>query len=130
MVINSGHSCTHIVPIIDGRYSPTLAKRIPVGGQHHTDLLSKSLVLKYPNHRQGLGYDQILDIQHNHSYCALNYDAQITYLERLDEQERLEAKKAEQVRHSQFLGDLRIQELTEEIELGERALNSDIPNKR
>jgi len=96
LVINSGHSCTHLVPIIDGRYSPTLAKRIPVGGQQHTELLLKSLALKYPQHRQGLGYDAILDIQHNHSFCALNYDAQISYLQQLDEKERLEAKQAEQ----------------------------------
>ena len=90
----------------------------------------KSLALKYPQHRQGLGYDAILDIQHNHSYCAHNYDAQISYLQQLDEKERLEAKKAEQQRHLQFLGDLRVQELAGEIGLNERVQNSNGANKR
>lgn len=48
LVIQSGGSNTILMPILDGKFVGSLTKRIPIGGQHHTDLLAKIMGLKYP----------------------------------------------------------------------------------
>ena len=70
-------------------------KRIPIGGSHHTELLQKSLSLKYPKHKNVFNYEQALDIQHNHTRCSKDYDKQLTYLEKIYDEER-ETQIAEQ----------------------------------
>ena len=120
--------CTHIVPIIDGKQMHELTKRIPIGGNHQTDYLMKSLILKYPQHRQGLGVEQILEIQHNHTYCALNYENQIKYLENLYDKERNEIKQHESLRNDKYLGKFKIEQLREDIKVAEN--ENHCPNKR
>ena len=48
LIIQSGNQSTNIIPILSGQPAFHLSKKIPIGGSHHTDLLSKSLALKYP----------------------------------------------------------------------------------
>jgi len=51
LIISSGNQTSHIIPIIGGKAEFKMIKRIPIGGFNHTELLSKSLFLKYPQHR-------------------------------------------------------------------------------
>lgn len=39
LIINSSHSSTHIVPVLDQQWQLPLTKRINLGGANHTDLL-------------------------------------------------------------------------------------------
>jgi actin-related protein 5 len=48
LIISSSHHSTNVIPILDGKMLLPHCKRIPVGGFHHSDLLQKSLSLKYP----------------------------------------------------------------------------------
>ena len=51
LIINSSHSTTHMIPILSHQPQLPLAKRLNIGGLHHTDLLTKSLQLKYSQHK-------------------------------------------------------------------------------
>lgn len=84
-MIQSGHTSSNIYVFLDGKWQAALTKRIPLGGSHHNELLSKSLSLKYPQHR--LTPDQIQEIQVYHTYCAKNYQNQLAYLEALYDKE-------------------------------------------
>jgi len=88
LVIHSGHHSTHVVPIIDGKMSLKHSKRIPLGGHHHTEMVQRSLTLKYPQHKGVFGYEQALYIHQNHSFCAYDYAEQITFLEKIYDAER------------------------------------------
>ena len=48
LIIHSSNSSTHIVPVIEQQWQQPLTKRISLGGQQHTELLLRSLSLKYP----------------------------------------------------------------------------------
>jgi len=106
LIISSGHSASHIIPIIGGTWSPIYTKRIPIGGLSHFELLTKSIQLKYPQHR--LTPENILEIQHEHTYCALNYREQIEYLQGLYDEDRKVEKENDKKRDDIFMGRNRI----------------------
>lgn len=105
MIINSGCNATHIIPILNGSQLISHSKRIPIGGTQHFDLLQRTLLLKYPQHKSVLTqYDHIQEIQHNHSYCSQNFKQQINFLESLYDQERLVQIEADRKRYQTYLG--------------------------
>jgi actin-related protein 5 len=54
IIIDSSHTSTHIIPVLDSQFQLPCTKRLQLGGLHHNDLLGKSLSLKYPQHKQQL----------------------------------------------------------------------------
>ncbi|KAG2386521.1 hypothetical protein C9374_002265 [Naegleria lovaniensis] len=48
-VIRSGFHSTHIIPIVDGVTQWNSCKRLNIGGFHATDLMLKTMQLKYPS---------------------------------------------------------------------------------
>ena len=51
IIVDSSHSTTHLIPVFDQQWQLPLSKRLQLGGYHHNDLLSRSLNLKYPQHK-------------------------------------------------------------------------------
>jgi hypothetical protein len=70
-----------------------------IGGFHHNELLGKSLHLKYPDFKSKITTNIIEDLQENYTNCALNYQKQLKYLEKIFEYDldiiRKEEKKRE-----------------------------------
>ena len=54
LIVDSSHSSTHLIPVLDSQWQLPLTKRLQLGGQHHNDLLTRSLSLKYPQHKTQL----------------------------------------------------------------------------
>ena len=57
LIVSSSYNTTHIIPIIDSQVQLQSSKRLPLGGQHHLELLYKSLNLKYGQHKNNLTID-------------------------------------------------------------------------
>ena len=51
IIIDASHQTTHVIPVIDSQIQLPMSKRLQLGGYHHGDLLTKSLALKYPQHK-------------------------------------------------------------------------------
>ena len=49
LIIRSGFHSTHVIPILNGTVQWNSCKRLNLGGFHATDLLLKTMQLKYPN---------------------------------------------------------------------------------
>ena len=79
--MDSSHSSTHIIPLLDSQWQLPLTKRLQLGGQHHNDLLARSLALKYPQHKSQLTPEVIQELQEKYTYVATNYRDQISFLE-------------------------------------------------
>lgn len=68
LIISSSNSASHIIPIFDGAVSQENTKRLPLGGSHHFELMTKSLNLKYAQHKNNLqSQDVIQYIMENHT---------------------------------------------------------------
>ncbi|PWN44568.1 actin-like ATPase domain-containing protein [Ceraceosorus guamensis] len=48
LIVSSGHSGSHIIPLVGGRGDLNHAKKLNLGGSHATDFLLKLTQLKYP----------------------------------------------------------------------------------
>lgn len=48
IVVSSGHTATHVLPVLGGRGALEQAKRISYGGTQATDYMLKLMQLKYP----------------------------------------------------------------------------------
>ncbi|KAF0975917.1 hypothetical protein FDP41_005244 [Naegleria fowleri] len=49
LIVRSGFHSTHVIPILDGVTQWNSCKRLNIGGFHATDLMLKTMQLKYPN---------------------------------------------------------------------------------
>eukprot|EP01116_Phalansterium_solitarium_P000123 TRINITY_DN10081_c0_g2_i2.p1 TRINITY_DN10081_c0_g2~~TRINITY_DN10081_c0_g2_i2.p1 ORF type:complete len:729 (+),score=211.08 TRINITY_DN10081_c0_g2_i2:27-2189(+) len=77
LVVATGHSTTHVLPLLGGRLQAKQVKRVSVGGAHMTDLTQKLLHLKYPNHRQFMTYERCQQVKEQHCYVAENYTEEL-----------------------------------------------------
>mmetsp|Transcript_36307 Transcript_36307/g.44281 ORF Transcript_36307/g.44281 Transcript_36307/m.44281 type:complete len:177 (-) Transcript_36307:202-732(-) len=62
LIIDSSYSSTHVIPVLDQSFQLPLSKRLPLGSSHSTDLLSRSLHLKYPQHKNQLTPEAIQEL--------------------------------------------------------------------
>ena len=62
ILIDSSHASTHIVPVIDQQWQLPLTKRISIGGHHHTELLTKSVALRFPELKNQINGDIIQEL--------------------------------------------------------------------
>ncbi|CDW79283.1 actin-related protein 5 [Stylonychia lemnae] len=106
LVISSSYNTTHVIPIIEGGVQLQQTKRLPLGGAHHQELLSKSLNLKYVQHKNNLTSESIQYIQENHTYCPTNYRDQILFLEQVYQEERNYQKEEEKKRQEALYGNV------------------------
>ena len=73
LIIDSSHASTHIIPVLDQTWQLPLTKRLPLGGSHAHDLLHKSLLLKYPQHKNQLTTEVVEQLQENYTHAAIDY---------------------------------------------------------
>lgn len=92
LVVSSGNTSTHMIPVIDGKGITSMTTRLNWGGAQGTDLMLKLLQLKYPTfpaklqtwHAEGLVMD--------HCYISGDYKEEVKdYLkpEMLEEKDRV-----------------------------------------
>lgn len=95
LIVSSGYSTTHVIPVID--YKPIIEKsrRISIGGQNHVDLLIQSLSLKYSSNKNKFTNEICQHIAENYTECAIDYDEQIFLLEKIyiSERKRVEIEE-------------------------------------
>lgn len=62
LIVSSSHQVTHVVPVLNNQWQLPISKRLNLGGYHHNDLLTKSLSLKYPQHKNQMTNEVIQEI--------------------------------------------------------------------
>jgi len=65
---------------LNGKIDINLTRRISLGGYHSHDLLTKSLCLKYPQHRHHFAEDPVNEIQHKYTEVVLDYNEQLKFM--------------------------------------------------
>ena len=103
LVISSSHQVSHVVPIIDGQVQVATSKRVSIGGYHHNELLTKSLNLRYPVHKNQLTPSVISEIQEKHTACAHNYTDQLNFFEGEYEKETKRIREVDALKRKMFL---------------------------
>ncbi|XP_049852551.1 uncharacterized protein LOC126332405 [Schistocerca gregaria] len=84
LVLSSGYECSHILPVVNGCLDVQNVLRVNVGGHQSTELLNRTVQLKYPQHRAtwnrlaasgglSLGYSVSEAIKEQHGLVALDY---------------------------------------------------------
>eukprot|EP01087_Luapelamoeba_hula_P012510 TRINITY_DN3492_c0_g1_i2.p1 TRINITY_DN3492_c0_g1~~TRINITY_DN3492_c0_g1_i2.p1 ORF type:complete len:629 (+),score=92.71 TRINITY_DN3492_c0_g1_i2:482-2368(+) len=77
LIVSAGHKATYIIPYIDGHISTQGIKRLPIGGQHTTQLMHDLLHLKYPDHRSLLLPTRAEQLKEKHCYVAFDFHAEL-----------------------------------------------------
>ncbi|CAG8437143.1 4215_t:CDS:10 [Diversispora eburnea] len=77
VVISSGHTTTHVIPVARGRGVLEQTKRISYGGLTSTDYMLKLMQLKYPTFPTKMTINQAQHLVHNYTYVAEDYSSEL-----------------------------------------------------
>ncbi|GJP33957.1 hypothetical protein CLOM_g18447 [Closterium sp. NIES-68] len=77
LLVNSGHSTTHVMPMIAGQPLLDATCRIPVGGWHVTDYLKRLLTLLYPQHGAAMTWERAEEMKCRSVYVAIDYSQEL-----------------------------------------------------
>ncbi|XP_075950305.1 actin-related protein 5 [Anarhichas minor] len=77
IVLSSGYHCSHILPVIDGRFDAVNCKRVNVAGSQAASYLQRLLQLKYPGHLAAITLSRVEELLHEHSYTAVDYQEEL-----------------------------------------------------
>lgn len=77
LVVSSGHSATHIIPIYQGQPVWHATTRSAVCGATATEHLQKLLLLKYPFNQTALSTPACQALKERYCYCALDYSQEL-----------------------------------------------------
>ncbi|KAH8929832.1 actin-like ATPase domain-containing protein [Atractiella rhizophila] len=80
LVISSGSSNTHVVPIANGKGRLRESRKFAWGASQAAEYMQKLVQLKYPNSTSRLSTFQTSAIIRDHCYCALDYQAELREL--------------------------------------------------
>lgn len=86
LVVACGHSATHVLPVYEGRFAPTAAKRINVGGRHMTSHLTQRLSLQHPDHATVLSQSRVETLKQQLCEVSPDFDAQLQAIWRQPEE--------------------------------------------
>ncbi|KAJ2725507.1 Nuclear actin-protein involved in chromatin remodeling [Coemansia sp. Benny D115] len=78
LVLGSGHSTTHLIPIYDSRVAMEHCKRINLGGTMMDDYMLKLLQLKYPSFPMKITEWQARQMVEQFTYVAQDYDRELS----------------------------------------------------
>ncbi|KAI5782765.1 hypothetical protein EDC01DRAFT_718394 [Geopyxis carbonaria] len=82
LVMSSGNTSTHLIPMIDGKGITSMTTRLNWGGSQGTEIMLKLLQLKYPGFPSKLQSWQIEGLMMDHCYVSGDYKDEIsTYLD-------------------------------------------------
>ncbi|KAK9727654.1 Nuclear actin-protein involved in chromatin remodeling [Basidiobolus ranarum] len=125
LIISSGNTSSHVMPVVGGRGVLEHTKRINYGGVGATDYMLKLMQLKYPTFPSKMTHTQAQQLVHGHTYFSQDYLEELRqyedpqYLEKKDhiiqfpftqpvieekseeEQARIAAKRKEQAKRLQ-----------------------------
>ncbi|XP_074537703.1 actin-related protein 5 isoform X2 [Halichoeres trimaculatus] len=77
IVLSSGYNCSHILPVINGRFDAANCKRVNVAGSQAAYYLQRLLQLKYPGHLAAVTLSRVEELLHEHSYIAVDYNEEL-----------------------------------------------------
>ncbi|KAM8947091.1 actin-related protein 5 [Pelodytes ibericus] len=77
LVVSSGYHCTHILPVLSGRFDAKNCKRINLGGFNAVTYLQRLLQLKYPGHLSAITLSRMEEILHDHCYVPEDYTEEL-----------------------------------------------------
>lgn len=78
LVVSSGNTATHLIPVIDGKGITSKATRLNWGGSQGTDFMFKLLQLKYPTFPSKLQTWQAEALVKDHCYVSGDYKDEIS----------------------------------------------------
>ncbi|CAG03231.1 unnamed protein product, partial [Tetraodon nigroviridis] len=70
VILSSGYSCSHVLPVVNGRLDAVNCKRVNVAGSQAASYLQRLLQLKYPGHLAAITLSRVEELLHEHSYTA------------------------------------------------------------
>ncbi|CAH2292729.1 actin-related 5 [Pelobates cultripes] len=73
LIVSSGYHCTHILPVLSGRFDAKNCKRVNLGGFNAVTYLQRLLHLKYPGHVSAITLSRVEEILHDHCYVPEDY---------------------------------------------------------
>lgn len=77
VVVSCGYNATHVLPILSGRITPSLVKRVNVGGISMTDQLTKRLQLLHPEHSPVLTTARVELLKEKVCYVSEEYNVEL-----------------------------------------------------
>lgn len=92
LVVSSGHTSTHLIPVLNGKGMTAMTTRLNWGGSQGTDLMLKLLQLKYPAFPTKMAAHTAEGLVHDHCYISGDYKEEMRdYLkpEKLEEHDRV-----------------------------------------
>ncbi|KAI5066241.1 hypothetical protein GOP47_0018865 [Adiantum capillus-veneris] len=84
LVVCSGFTTTHSIPIYHGEPVLEACCRTNVGGYHVTDYMKRLLSLEYPYHVASLSWEKVEALKIEHGYIAEDYSAELHLFQRGD----------------------------------------------
>jgi|Transcript_9854 actin-related protein 5 len=73
IVINVGHTATHILPVLEGQFLPHHARRLNIGTFMLADAMLNQLKTRYFYGKNSITWPLAQEILLNHCYIAPNY---------------------------------------------------------
>ncbi|EFJ08550.1 hypothetical protein SELMODRAFT_131582 [Selaginella moellendorffii] len=89
ILVCSGYTTTHVIPISNGEPVMEACCRTAVGGFHVTDYLKRLLCLEYPYHTNHIVWDKVEALKKEHGYIAVDYAEELKLFQ-LESPEALE----------------------------------------
>eukprot|EP00250_Pteridium_aquilinum_P020869 c24972_g2_i2 orf=507-2663(-) len=77
LVVCSGYTTTHSIPVYHGEPVLEACCRTNIGGYHVTDYLKRLLSLEYPYHVASLSWEKVEALKIEHGYIAEDYSAEL-----------------------------------------------------
>ncbi|MCO5574365.1 hypothetical protein L7F22_028148 [Adiantum nelumboides] len=84
LVVCSGFTTTHSIPIYHGEPILEACCRTNVGGYHVTDYMKRLLSLEYPYHIASLSWEKVEALKIEHGYIAEDYSAELQLFQKGD----------------------------------------------
>lgn len=124
LVLACSHGATHVLPVVDGHFAPTSAKRISVGGRHMTSHLAQRLRLLHPTHAPVLSGPRVERLKHELCEVSPDFDEKLNAIWR----DPAEYERAQRIVKVPFLEPVDKPQLSEEEQ--QRVRQAKIENGR
>ncbi|TDZ65150.1 Actin-like protein arp5 [Colletotrichum trifolii] len=77
LVVSSGYTSTHVIPVYNRKAMLSQATRLNWGGWHAAEYLLKLIRLKYPSFTGKLNVSQAEHMLRDHAYVSTDYDSEL-----------------------------------------------------
>ena len=78
LILDSSHTSTHVIPVLDSKPLLSNCSRLNWGGVNASEYLLKLMRLKYPTFPTRLTESQMEDLVHNHCHVSTDYDRELS----------------------------------------------------